>query len=240
MRRSRRGGHAGMEFGGSGEDSFVAVVVTKLTGALLFILLLTMVIMALLPKAIDLPASAGKAQGGDGRAGAGPVGGRRAAPRGAGRRRRLGADPGDPRPGDARARPAGRPGLRRIGPVGPEGPPGGLPARPAADLPLEMEARPAADPLARVAGAGVRVPGPGAGHPGRDGRPGLAPAAGRRRRPGRAGLRGASVRRLPGGPPAGLARLGDRAGLLASPRRPLTPTDGGPGREGARPDPPPA
>ena len=55
MRRSRRGGHSGMEFGGSGEDSFVAVVVTKLTGALLFILLLTMVIMALLPKAIDLP-----------------------------------------------------------------------------------------------------------------------------------------------------------------------------------------
>jgi Putative Ig domain len=57
MRRSRRGGHSGMEFGGSGEDSFVAVVVTKLTGALLFILLLTMVIMALLPKAIDLPSS---------------------------------------------------------------------------------------------------------------------------------------------------------------------------------------
>ncbi|MDX2035815.1 MAG: Ig domain-containing protein [Isosphaeraceae bacterium] len=53
MRRSRRGGHSGREFGGSGEDSFVAVVVTKLTGALLFILLLTMVIMALLPKAID-------------------------------------------------------------------------------------------------------------------------------------------------------------------------------------------
>lgn len=50
MRRSRRGGHSGLEFGGSGEDSFVAVVVTKLTGALLFILLLTMVIMALLPK----------------------------------------------------------------------------------------------------------------------------------------------------------------------------------------------
>jgi hypothetical protein len=57
MRRSRRGGHSGMEFGGSGEDSFVAVVVTKLTGALLFILLLTMVIMALLPKSIDLPSS---------------------------------------------------------------------------------------------------------------------------------------------------------------------------------------
>ena len=57
MRRSRRGGHAGLEFGGSGEDSFVAVVVTKLTGALLFILLLTMVIMALLPKAVDLPSS---------------------------------------------------------------------------------------------------------------------------------------------------------------------------------------
>jgi hypothetical protein len=55
MRRSRRNGHAGLEFGGSGEDSFVAVVVTKLTGALLFILLLTMVIMALLPKAVDLP-----------------------------------------------------------------------------------------------------------------------------------------------------------------------------------------
>jgi hypothetical protein len=57
MRRARRNGHGGLEFGGSGEDSFVAVVVTKLTGALLFILLLTMVIMALLPKAIDLPAS---------------------------------------------------------------------------------------------------------------------------------------------------------------------------------------
>lgn len=57
MRRSRRGGHSGPEFGGSGEDSFVAVVVTKLTGALLFILLLTMVIMALLPRAIDLPSS---------------------------------------------------------------------------------------------------------------------------------------------------------------------------------------
>ncbi len=39
MRRNRRNGHSGMEFGGSGEDSFVAVVVTKLTGALLFILL---------------------------------------------------------------------------------------------------------------------------------------------------------------------------------------------------------
>ena len=60
MRRTRRG-QSGMEFGGSGEDSFVAVVVTKLTGALLFILLLTMVIMALLPKAIDLPSSPGKA-----------------------------------------------------------------------------------------------------------------------------------------------------------------------------------
>ena len=56
MRSSRRGGHGGVEFGGSGEDSFVAVVVTKLTGALLFILLLTMVIMALIPKAVDLPA----------------------------------------------------------------------------------------------------------------------------------------------------------------------------------------
>jgi preprotein translocase subunit SecG len=54
MRRSRRGGGSGVEFGSSGEDSFVAVVVTKLTGALLFILLLTMVIMALLPKAVDV------------------------------------------------------------------------------------------------------------------------------------------------------------------------------------------
>lgn len=50
MRRGRRGGHLSPEFGGSGEDSFVAVVVTKLTGALLFILLLTMVIMALIPR----------------------------------------------------------------------------------------------------------------------------------------------------------------------------------------------
>lgn len=54
MRRNRRGAGSGLEFGGSGEDSFVAVVVTKLTGALLFILLLSMVIMALLPKAVDL------------------------------------------------------------------------------------------------------------------------------------------------------------------------------------------
>ena len=53
MRRQRRGSSSGHEFGGSGEDSFVAVVVTKLTGALLFILLLTMVIMALIPKAVD-------------------------------------------------------------------------------------------------------------------------------------------------------------------------------------------
>lgn len=59
--RKRRGGHTkGHEFGGSGEDSFVAVVVTKLTGALLFILLLTMVIMALLPKAMDVASDAGK------------------------------------------------------------------------------------------------------------------------------------------------------------------------------------
>lgn len=53
MRRGRRGGHGVLEFGGSGEDSFVAVVVTKLTGALLFILLLSMVIMALIPRAVD-------------------------------------------------------------------------------------------------------------------------------------------------------------------------------------------
>lgn len=63
MRRNRRGMSRGHEFGGSGEDSFVAVVVTKLTGALLFILLLTMVIMALLPKAVDLPADGSAAEG---------------------------------------------------------------------------------------------------------------------------------------------------------------------------------
>jgi hypothetical protein len=55
MRRGRRGSHSPLEFGGSGEDSFVAVVVTKLTGALLFILLLSLVIMALLPKAAEMP-----------------------------------------------------------------------------------------------------------------------------------------------------------------------------------------
>ncbi|MEW4568796.1 Ig domain-containing protein [Tautonia sp. JC769] len=60
MRRGRRGGHGVLEFGGSGEDSFVAVVVTKLTGALLFILLLVMVIMALIPRAVD---SSGAAAG---------------------------------------------------------------------------------------------------------------------------------------------------------------------------------
>jgi hypothetical protein len=60
MRRNRRGGGSGLHFGGSGEDSFVAVVVTKLTGALLFILLLAMVIMALLPKAVDLAPPGGK------------------------------------------------------------------------------------------------------------------------------------------------------------------------------------
>ncbi|MFO0888971.1 MAG: Ig domain-containing protein [Isosphaeraceae bacterium] len=60
MRRNRRGANSGHEFGGSGEDSFVAVVVTKLTGALLFILLLTMVIMALIPKAVDIAPEKGK------------------------------------------------------------------------------------------------------------------------------------------------------------------------------------
>lgn len=54
MRRGRRGGHSVLEFESSGADSFVAVVVTKLTGALLFILLLVMVIMVLLPKAVDV------------------------------------------------------------------------------------------------------------------------------------------------------------------------------------------
>lgn len=47
----------GGEFPSSGEDSFVAVVVTKLTGALLFILLLTMVIMALIPRAAEVAGS---------------------------------------------------------------------------------------------------------------------------------------------------------------------------------------
>jgi hypothetical protein len=66
MRRNRRSGGSGHEFGGSGEDSFVAVVVTKLTGALLFILLLTMVIMALIPKAVDMaPPGAGDARESD-------------------------------------------------------------------------------------------------------------------------------------------------------------------------------
>jgi hypothetical protein len=69
MRRNRRGGGSGLDFGGSGEDSFVAVVVTKLTGALLFILMLTMVIMALLPKAVDMapPGSRGPGTEADGR-----------------------------------------------------------------------------------------------------------------------------------------------------------------------------
>jgi hypothetical protein len=54
MRYARRGRHRQLEFASSGEDSFVAVVVTKLTGALLFILLLTMVIMALIPRAQEV------------------------------------------------------------------------------------------------------------------------------------------------------------------------------------------
>ncbi len=72
MRRSRRGGGSSSEFGSSGEDSFVAVVVTKLTGALLFILLLTMVIMALLPKAVDVENSEANRSAADGRQ-AGPL-----------------------------------------------------------------------------------------------------------------------------------------------------------------------
>ena len=40
------------------------MVVTKLTGALLFILLLTMVIMALLPKAVDLAPPGAQRPGG--------------------------------------------------------------------------------------------------------------------------------------------------------------------------------
>ena len=74
MRRSRRGGGSGVEFGSSGEDSFVAVVVTKLTGALLFILLLTMVIMALLPKVADLENRDNVVAQSDGQKSRGPLG----------------------------------------------------------------------------------------------------------------------------------------------------------------------
>jgi hypothetical protein len=104
-----------MEFGGSGEDSFVAVVVTKLTGALLFILLLTMVIMALIPKAVDLPAGGDRGRSrmraaGDRHAGDAPRGDR--GPSlcgGAGRDRREGASP------LVRGRPAARrPELRPL------------------------------------------------------------------------------------------------------------------------------
>jgi Putative Ig domain len=73
MRRSRRGVGSGVEFGSSGEDSFVAVVVTKLTGALLFILLLTMVIMALLPKVGDLEERNNTAAQPEGRKRRGPL-----------------------------------------------------------------------------------------------------------------------------------------------------------------------
>jgi preprotein translocase subunit SecG len=73
MRRSRRGGGSGVEFGSSGEDSFVAVVVTKLTGALLFILLLTMVIMALLPKVADVEERNNTATQSDGQKGRGSL-----------------------------------------------------------------------------------------------------------------------------------------------------------------------
>jgi hypothetical protein len=73
MRRSRRGGRSAIEFASSGEDSFVAVVVTKLTGALLFILLLTMVIMALLPKAVDLESRSESTTSADAQDGRGPL-----------------------------------------------------------------------------------------------------------------------------------------------------------------------
>lgn len=53
----RRAGRRGLshDFPSSGEDSFVAVVVTKLTGALLFILLVSLVILALVPKGSPEP-----------------------------------------------------------------------------------------------------------------------------------------------------------------------------------------
>ena len=59
MRSIRRGRHSNHDFGGSGEDSFVAVVVTKLTGALLFILLLTMTILVLIPRADQVSQNSG-------------------------------------------------------------------------------------------------------------------------------------------------------------------------------------
>ena len=196
MRRNRRNGHSGLEFGGSGEDSFVAVVVTKLTGALLFILLLTMVIMALLPKAVDMPSP-------------GEVGPRRVptrwrsppptiASRGD-RRPALRAGPGghggrgplqwsvsgelpdglsfDPENGLLRGTPrAGTPKpvelVLRVsdgasaGDAGHE--PGRLPVGQAADHARLVEAGNPAGPLAGLAGTGVRVPRPLAGPSGGD------------------------------------------------------------------------
>lgn len=52
MRRSRVNLSGSHHLGGSGEDSFVAVIVTKLTGALLIILVMTMGIMVLLPQGL--------------------------------------------------------------------------------------------------------------------------------------------------------------------------------------------
>ena len=149
-----------MEFGGSGEDSFVAVVVTKLTGALLFILLLTMVIMALLPKAIDLPvaglsrrrsrrartlaittpetlpeAIAGRpyplALAATGGQRAAPLGGRRQAPRRPRLRPETGLLRGTPEGGTPEPVGAGPPRQRRRRPGEPGRPAGRLPVGPA-------------------------------------------------------------------------------------------------------------
>lgn len=54
MSRSRRGSRGGMHFPASGEDSFVAVVITKLTGAMIFLFVVSLAIIALIPK-VDGP-----------------------------------------------------------------------------------------------------------------------------------------------------------------------------------------
>jgi len=55
MRGNRRGGHKGLEFGGSGEDSFVAVVVHQTDRRVVVYLAADDGDQALIPKAVDLP-----------------------------------------------------------------------------------------------------------------------------------------------------------------------------------------
>ena len=221
MRRNRRGGGSGLEFGGSGEDSFVAVVVTKLTGALLFILLLTMVIMALLPKAIDssthpqdegtaeadrrplkiltpegLPeAIAGRpytvALAADG--GRGPLHWSLdgALPDGLAFDSDLGLLEGDAGEGNSQARRPGRPGERRREDRRGLAPPRRVPERRALDDPRLVEARNSPRPLARLARPGSRVSDRLARPSGRHGDLGEFRATGRRR-----GRRDRRLRRL--------------------------------------------